>query len=168
MESLTHWKKMVNPKYLGSHDLFISDGKYSEVTVEITNVQVEEVIGENSKKDNCLVAHLKGMKPLIVNRTNAKTISKLAGSPAIEKWVGVQVILTVSKVKAFGQVHDAIRVKDQKPNVTPRDYSKQIEAINACADINALVQVWSGLDGDAKTACLAVKDSRKKQLEQSK
>ena len=164
-EQLTHWKKMVNPKYLGSHDLFISDGKYSEVTVEITNVQVEEVIGEGNKKDNCLVAHLKGMKPLIVNRTNAKTISKLAGSPAIERWVGVQVVLTVSKVKAFGAVHDAIRVKDQKVNATPRDYTAQIEAINACADINALVAVWNGLDADAKTACLNAKDARKSQLE---
>ena len=164
-EQLTHWKKMVNPKYLGSHDLFISDGKYSEVTVEITNVQVEEVIGEGNKKDNCLVAHLKGMKPLIVNRTNAKTISKLAGSPAIERWVGVQVVLTVSKVKAFGAVHDAIRVKDQKVNVTPKDYTKEIEAINACANMTALVALWQSLDGDAKTACLNAKDSRKKQLE---
>ena len=156
---------MVNPKYLGSHDLFISDGKYSEVTVEITNVQVEEVIGEGNKKDNCLVAHLKGMKPLIVNRTNAKTISKLAGSPAIERWVGVQVVLTVSKVKAFGAVHDAIRVKDQKVNVTPKDYTKEIEAINACANMPALVALWNNMDADAKTACLSAKDSRKKQLE---
>lgn len=165
MESLTHWKKMVNPKYLGSHDLFISDGKYSEVTVEITKVQVEEVIGEGNKKDNCLVAHLKGMKPVILNRTNSKTIAKLAGSPAIERWVGVQVILTVSKVKAFGAVHDAIRVKDEKVNATPKDYTTQIEAINACADMPSLVAVWNGLDADAKGACLSHKDSRKKQLE---
>ena len=161
-----HWKKAINPKYLGSHDLFIDDKKYNEVVTKITNIKQEEVIGDKNKKEICVVAELKGLKPLILNRTNMKTITKLSGSFKPEKWIGLDIIIYVQiGVKAFGDVVDAIRIKNQKPNATPRDYTAQIEAINACADMASLVSVWNSLDGDAKTACLAHKDSRKKQLE---
>ena len=161
-----HWKKAINPKYLGSHDLFIDDKKYKEVVTQITNIKQEEVIGDKNKKEVCVVAELKGLKPLILNRTNMKTITKLSGSFKPEKWIGLDIIIHVQiGVKAFGDVVDAIRIKNEKPNVTPRDYTKQIESINACADIPALVALWQSLDAGAKTACLAHKDSRKKQLE---
>ena len=55
---------------------------------------------------------------MVCNSTNAKQIAKLAGTPFIEEWAGKQIILTVQKVKAFGEQHDAIRVSN-KPVVKP-------------------------------------------------
>lgn len=156
---------MVNPKYLGSHDLFVSDGKFAEQVVEITAVKMEEVVGEGNKKDMCLVAHLKGMKPVILNRTNSKTIAKLAQSPAIEKWVGLQVILYVSKVKAFGDVHDAIRIRDHKPTPAVQvDYTMQITAIQATESVEALGVLWQAFSADEKSALVKIKDEQKSKL----
>jgi hypothetical protein len=165
METPTHWKKLVNPDYFGSHDLINPDATYRTIIVTIVRVVQKEITGDGGKKNLKNVLLTKETKPIILNNVNQKMIQRVVGSPFIEKWAGHQIEIYVDKVKAFGEYTDALRVKNQKPNVTPRDYTAQIEAINACADINALVAVWNGLDGDAKTACLAHKDSRKKQLE---
>ena len=39
-------------------------------------------------------------KPMILNRTNCKTIAKLHGSPEVEDWVGkkIQIYATTTKV----------------------------------------------------------------------
>ena len=54
---------------------------------------------------------------MILNRTNAKAIEKVAGSGLIQDWVGTKVTLYVeSGVKAFGEVVDALRIRDKKPS----------------------------------------------------
>jgi len=56
---------------------------------------------------------------MILNRTNAKAIEKVANSGLVEDWVGVGVTLYVEKgVKAFGDVVDALRIRDKKPTET--------------------------------------------------
>ena len=65
-------------------------------------------------------------KGMILNRTNARAIEKVSGSGLVEDWVGVQVTLYVEKgVKAFGDVVDALRIRDKKP--TRQTMTKQIE-----------------------------------------
>jgi hypothetical protein len=48
---------------------------------------------------------------MILNKENMKVITKVAGSPYIEQWVGKELILYVTKVAAFGSMVDAVRVK---------------------------------------------------------
>jgi hypothetical protein len=89
----------------------------------------------------------------------------LLGTPAIEKWAGQQVKIGVDKVKAFGDVTDALRVRNEKVSQKPaQDYSKQLEAIRNAPDLATLQTLWKGLDSEGQTACLAVKDERKSQL----
>lgn len=108
---VTHWKKLTNPNYIGSHDF--QPGQ--EITVTIESVAKEMVKNQEGKEESCIVAKLKGaQKPLILNKTNCKLITKVVGTPYIEEWTGHKIILIVSKVKAFGDVVDAIRVKNQK------------------------------------------------------
>lgn len=128
----THWKKLTNPDYFGAYCL--DEGE--ERTVEIVKVVREMVTGADGKKEECTVAHLKGEKPLILNATNCKTITKVLKTPFIEQWANKRVILITEKVKAFGDVVDAIRIKQQAaalPELKP-DTEQWTMAIKAIAD----------------------------------
>ena len=110
-EKVTHWKKLTNPNYIGSHDF--QPGQELNVTIEsITSELVKCFDGKTTKVEHCMIAHIKGAKkPLILNKTNCKIISKALNTPYIEEWTGKQITLYVAKVKAFGETVDAIRVK---------------------------------------------------------
>lgn len=110
----THWKKLENPDYLGAYAL--EPGK--DLIVTIKSVGQEEVYNpSNNKKETCTVAHFveKGIKPMILNVTNNKTISKLYDTPYIEDWVGKRIAIYIAKVKAFGETVEALRIRKQIP-----------------------------------------------------
>lgn len=108
----THWKKLVNPNYLGAYS--IEDGK--DLILTIKNIRQEEVIGPDGKKEECIVCYFhEPVKPMIINSTNAKTIQKLLGSPYIEDWSGHKIQIGTERVKAFGDIVDALRVRKFLP-----------------------------------------------------
>lgn len=111
---MTHWKKLTNPDYLGAYAL--EDGK--DIILTINYVREETVTGTDGKKDDCVVCHfVERVKPMILNATNMKTISKLFGSPYIEDWKGKQIQIGSEKVKAFGDIVDALRVRKFLPQI---------------------------------------------------
>jgi hypothetical protein len=112
----THWKKLNNPDYIGAYSLMNGEEK-NDLVVTIESVAQQNVTGPNNKQDECLVAQLKGQKPMILNATNAKTIASIADSPYIEDWVGCKVTLYVAKVKAFGDTVDALRIRPTAPTL---------------------------------------------------
>lgn len=99
-----------NPNYLGSWDLEEVPGK--ELTLTIEKIVDEEVV-TNGKSENCTVAHFtdKAYKPMILNVTNKKRICKLYKTKETEKLKGKAITIKTEKVKAFGDVHDALRIK---------------------------------------------------------
>lgn len=110
MKTLTHYKKLQNPDYLGAYDFMQGE----ERIVTIKKVIVEKVKSERGEED-CTVCYFnEPYKPMILNVTNCKTITKILGSPYIEEWSGKQFKLIVVKVKAFGEVVDALRIKSEK------------------------------------------------------
>ncbi len=108
----THWKKLTNPNYLGAYAF----DQGEEKTVTIDTVTEETVTGTDGRESGCMVLHFResNVKPMILNRTNAKTIEKIAGTPYIEDWAGLPIILCVRTVSAFGGEVDAVRVKLKK------------------------------------------------------
>jgi len=118
-----HWKKQFNYDYLGSYSL---DGK-REVVVTVKGVGTAKVTGQSGRKEDCFVVNFNEFdKPMILNRTNAKAIEKVSGSGLVEDWIGTRVALYVEKgVKAFGDVVDALRIRDKKPSLTKM--TKEIE-----------------------------------------
>lgn len=108
---VTHWKKLTNPNYIGSHDF--QPGQELTVTIEtISNEMVKCFDGKAIKEEACIVAKLKGAKkPLILNKTNCKIIARNLDTPYIEEWSGKTITLYVAKVKAFGEFVEAIRIK---------------------------------------------------------
>jgi len=116
MSELTHWKKQFNYDYLGAYSL--KDGKDVILTMQAT--KREMVTGGDGKKQECFVCYFKEkadwIKPMILNRTNCKSIEKLYGTPYIEQWCGKQITIYIaSGVKAFGDVVDALRIRPEKP-----------------------------------------------------
>lgn len=110
----THWKKLTNPDYLGAYSF--EEGK--DMIVTIKEVTQETIPGAKGEKEECVVAHFEnGVKPLILNKTNLKRIEKVAETPYIEDWGGVNLQLYTEKVPAFGTVTDAVRVREFKPEV---------------------------------------------------
>ena len=109
-EKLTHWKRLINPDYIGAYSL--DPGMDLIVTIE--SVVREIITSTNGKKEECTVAHLKGQKPFILNRTNQKMISKITGTPYIEKWIGVSITLYATTTKLAGEMVECLRIRDQK------------------------------------------------------
>lgn len=109
---MTHWKKLTNPNYLGAYS--IEDGK--DLILTIDRVINEMVTGTDGKKEECVVAYFReNVKPMILNTTNMKTISKVYGTPYIEDWHNKKIRVGIEKVKAFGEVVEALRVRKEKP-----------------------------------------------------
>lgn len=113
MANLTHWKKLTNPDYLGAYALEPNQ----DLIVTIKSVANEVVTGADGKKETCSVMRfIENVKPMVLNATNSKTISKLFKSPYIEEWSGRKIQLYVETgVKAFGDVVDALRVRPFLP-----------------------------------------------------
>lgn len=109
----THYRKLRNPNYIGSYEL-MTGGEPKDMVVTITKA-VKELVQNGDKKEECMVVYLKNQKPFIVNSTNAKSISSALGTPYIEDWVGKSITLFVSRIKAFGDWHDALRVRKEAP-----------------------------------------------------
>ena len=109
----THWKKMTNPDYSGAYAFDPGEEK----TGTIDYVRMEPVTGSDGKKEDCIVCHFKerDLKPMILNTTNCKMITKLYKTPYIENWAGKKITLVVREVKAFGEIVDAVRVKATIP-----------------------------------------------------
>jgi len=109
-ETKTHWKKLRNPLYLGSHDF----QPHEERIVTIKNVQVEKVNGTDGSVSDCTTVHLVDSKPFILNSTNAKQLAKIFDTPYIEEWAGRSFKLCIKTIRAFGETVDALRVKNER------------------------------------------------------
>lgn len=109
----THWKKLQNPDYLGAYSL--DPGKDLILTIKV--VKVEQVTGPDNRKEDCTVAHfVEDSKPMILNATNSKIITKLYKTPYIEEWAGKKIQIYSTEVKAFGDVVEALRIRQKIPS----------------------------------------------------
>lgn len=144
----THFKKLKNPNYLGSWDLADSEGKFNPITVTMQTVSKEQVHDGQGGQEECVVLRIAGMKPMILNSTNLKAISKLYG-PFIEDWAGKRITIEAKRIKAFGDTHDALRVSTTaptKPKLTPHspEWAKAFEAVKS--KTASLTQIKSKYD----------------------
>src|SRR5215470_17533219 len=100
-------------KYLKADDL--EDG---DLVVTISDAQFEEFTDPKTKRpDNKPVLYFQGneAKPLVLNKTNYKTISQLLGSDDTDNWTGRKISLYATEVESFGEVTLGIRVRLKAP-----------------------------------------------------
>lgn len=89
-------------------------------TLTISQIGEEEMYdAETGSKKKGLVMHFEEEElPMVLNVTNCDTIAEVTGTDKIADWIGRKIIVGTSKIKAFGKTHDAIRVRNQKPDET--------------------------------------------------
>lgn len=140
-ETKTHWKKHFNYDFLGTYAL--EDGK--DLILTIAELKDEEVTDPNGKKSTCFVAHFKEkQKPMILNRTNCKTIQKLYKTPYTELWVGKQIqVYAKEGISAFGSVTDGLRIREFIPKPVDREANKKAELK---ADIRTILAKLQPID----------------------
>ena len=159
----THWKREFNYDYMGSYSL--PDGK--DVILTIKETRKEKVTGTAGKKEDCFVCYFQESdKPMILNRTNCKTIEKIYKSPFIEDWPGLRIQLGIDTVSAFGESVEALRIRNVKPAPAIQiDYTAQHEALKACKTLTELQKIYTGFTADQKAATINTKDTLKTQLQ---
>lgn len=136
----THWRKLTHPNYLGSWSFQPGEEK----TVTIKEVKQEIVKNQNGSEECTVVYFEEDIKPLILNKTNAEMIAKVWGTPFIEDWKGLQIILKVKKVSAFGEMVDAVRVANTRPTneiLTCESCGKPVSERVAAATKNKLNKI---------------------------
>lgn len=136
-QQLTHWKKLMNPDYLGAYAL--EPGK--DLIATIKSVDRKEVVGPDSRKEVCPVITFveTDIKPMVLNATNNKTIAKLFKTPYVEQWKGRKIQIYATTVKAFGDIVDAIRVRPFLP----------VDKSLVCTDCGGTIQAFGSKSADA-------------------
>ena len=110
--SETHWKKLINPDYLGAYSLEAGQ----DMVLTIGTVKKEVITGAGGKKEECIVCHWQeDQKPMILNVTNCKAIAKIAGTPYIEKWSGIRIQIGADVTKFGGELVECLRVRKDPP-----------------------------------------------------
>lgn len=109
------FRKYMDKNYLGSWD--VPEGEDLVLTVD--HCERNEVQNERgSEKKLVMYFKEKGYKPMILNTVNSEAISEAYGSKRVEDWEGKKIAITTEKVKAFGSLKDALRIRPYKPKVT--------------------------------------------------
>ena len=105
-----------------SNYLKASDLKGSQPVATIDRVEIEPVGRQKEMKP--VVYFVGKEKGIVLNKTNANTISNLVGSPNTEDWAGFAVRLYATHVEFGGEQVEAIRIKSagtagQRQNAMP-------------------------------------------------
>lgn len=153
-----------NPNYLGSYDLADVLGK--EITVTIKDFKEEEITTNGQKQVVTVCEFIEDYKPMIFNVTNKKRVAKLYGTKHSEKLVGKLLTICTEKVKAFGEIHDALRVKKVIPAAPKKNLPKCTECgndIQAYKSMSAEQMVKYTMDKYGKALCpdCALKEGKK-------
>ena len=133
----THWKNNFDYQYLGGYSI---EGDDLELT--IVEVKNEMVKGQSGRDESCMVIYFEEVdKGMICNKTNAKTITTVHGTPYIEEWPGKKILLGTEKVSAFGETTDALRIRQIKPK-TKIDPSQAVATLKGALDLVDLQTIW--------------------------
>ncbi len=161
--SKTHYKDFFKSNVLTDGD-FNFDQDTVVTIAQVADVELET--REGKQMTTCLIldGYGKPMKAPNIVLKNCKTALR---SPYIEDWVGKQVAIYVEKgLKAFGGVHDVLRVRPYAPRVQV-DLEPARTALKACQNYQDLLATYNKFDATIKNnpAILGLCKQLKLQLE---
>lgn len=114
MANYVHYQEYFK-KFLGGWSF-----ENGDETLTIDSIGKEEVYDPETgdKKEKLVLRFRDKDLPMVLNITNAEAVAAVTGSDKIADWIGKKIIVGTSRVKAFGKMHDAIRVRTTKPDDT--------------------------------------------------
>jgi hypothetical protein len=117
-------------KYVKASDL---NGR--TVTLTITKAVLEK-LGHGAEQETKLVLYFaKATKGFVTNRTNAMIVAAMYGNETND-WIGKRITIYPTRVKAFGTVQDAIRVREEIPaQPKPVAQAAQVEESSELDDV---------------------------------
>ena len=151
MAELHHWRETLPGEYLGAYSLGGND-----MVVTIKSAGAEVITGANGKKEQCLVLHFhENILNMVCNRTNAKTITKVLGTPYPEQWKGKKITLFPTTTKFGGEMMECIRVRPTAPKqAAPIMCEKCKQQIQPAANMTAEQLADYGMKKYGKKLCL--------------
>lgn len=151
-----HWKKNNDSTYISGEDLHASlKGLRPEMDVELVGFGDVETydpnISEKTQKTGLVFKDLKTgenlRKALILNNSNAEVLTKITGTPYMNRWVGVKVTLFAQADKRFDWVA-RIKKTPVRNNTDPKPI---LEKLNKCKSLAELQKAWSSLKPNENT-----------------
>lgn len=114
------WEKVLDPNFINAE---IIGPVGSERVVTIKDIIDAEAFNQKIQKNELKrTLVLEECKPMVLNKTNIKTLIKLFGDESPEKCIGKKIILYVVNVKVGGHPTTGIRIKEY------------VEEVIKCAD----------------------------------
>lgn len=116
-DTKTHYRKAFDSPYLSSADI-VDAMQFTISSVKLETDQTKKT------KDLFNTAHFvekeirpgEKLKPMILNASNSKTLKNLTGSPFIEDWKNVPVMIYVDHNVRFGkETVEGLRISPNKP-----------------------------------------------------
>lgn len=132
----THWKNLMNYNYIGSHMVIDQD-----LVLTIKEAKVQKLKNhKTNKEESKLCLYFQEINEgMVLNATNCSTIESLY-SPFIEEWIGYKINIYSKIVKAFGEEHDALRIREFAPYKKER-FEEQLKLSKRKADILFLIRI---------------------------
>lgn len=155
-----------NSNYIGGWTF--ADGDKILTIKDVISANVKNEKNQSGEEKICVVfAELD--KPMVLNSTNNDTITRVIGSPQFADWIGHRIKVGTEKVRAFGDVWDAVRVRDETPTETtePKLSKTQKETILALVadgrvNLPAMLEFYDVSTLDDLTESAAAKIIKKK------
>lgn len=154
---------------------FELDGKDHAVTIQ--RITGEEIEGENNRKARKPVVHLAEFpRPLVLNKTNARTLIQLYG-PDYHQWNGKRFVMFPTTTKMAGETVDCIRIRKTKPPAAQQKQPKSlddrvstflaylqecktVEEIDVLCNSDAAVKLREAVSPDVRTSILIAREKR--------
>ena len=154
-----HWKKSVSdPRFLCDADLV----GQPEIIATVSHASMEEVRnGMEVSQKVALYFEEKSVKPMVMNKTNSKTMAKLAKSPMMEQWRGTMVQIYYDPTIKFGRdVVGGVRIRPFAPNVPKCEECKNALKAHGDMHINKLAAYTKSKYGRTLCADCATKAAK--------
>lgn len=133
--SLTHWKRLENPDYIGAYAFQPNEEK----VVTIKTVKREVITGADGRKEEkTIIYFVENEKPMVLNATNGKMITKMADTPYVEQWPGLRIALVVRDARFGGETIPAVRVAQKRLG--------RAETVQKCPDCNKPIVAWGNMN----------------------
>lgn len=127
-----HWKNLANYDYLGAYSL---EGRTEDVVLTIKEIKRERVTSEGGKSEDCIVAHFEEtnvdgvqVKPMVLNKTNCKTIEKIYKTGEIENWIGKRIKIFATTTKFARDIVPCLRIRAEVP-------AEEVYACEVCGKV---------------------------------
>jgi hypothetical protein len=117
----TDYRSLFDREYIAAFDLAGKD-----LTVTITRVEGRVLTSIRGKSLKPVIWFEGNVRPLVLNKTNSKTVATLYGNQT-EEWIGKKITLYATTTTAGDQgVVDCIRVRPVMPSEKPASNGRKV------------------------------------------